>query len=124
MTALMPGDATGPPSLRRRRAGRIALVDADDLVVRRENELRDEENRRLRCRTGTMGAMRGEDAAALESGALGMRGTGAAVDELERLYAEQGPRLRRVAAGILGDARDADDVVQDTFARALGRRRT
>jgi RNA polymerase sigma-70 factor (ECF subfamily) len=53
-----------------------------------------------------------------------VRGRGASLEEIEALYARDAARLRRVAAGITGDADAAHDVVQETFARVVGRRST
>src|SRR5215213_929597 len=39
----------------------------------------------------------------------------------EELYAEYGPRLRRFAYRLAGNRHDADDLVQETFVRALPR---
>jgi len=39
----------------------------------------------------------------------------------EALYAEYGPRLRPFAFRLSGNAHDADDLVQETFVRALPR---
>lgn len=50
------------------------------------------------------------------------RARGASLDEIEALYARDAGRLRRVASGITGDADSAHDVVQETFARVVGRR--
>lgn len=41
----------------------------------------------------------------------------------ERLVVEQIPRLRRYARALTGDRVSADDLVQDTLARAISRRR-
>jgi RNA polymerase sigma-70 factor, ECF subfamily len=53
---------------------------------------------------------------------LARRGRGASLAEIASAYAECAPRLRRVAAGILGDADLAQDVVQEAFARAIRKR--
>lgn len=47
---------------------------------------------------------------------------GAGLDELERVYREQAPALRRVAAAIIGDRESALDAVQQAFAIAVRRR--
>lgn len=44
---------------------------------------------------------------------------GATLREIEAVYTASAPRLRRVAAGIIGDADAAQDVVQEAFARAI-----
>jgi RNA polymerase sigma-70 factor (ECF subfamily) len=53
---------------------------------------------------------------------LARRGRGAPIEEIAAVYAKSGPRLRRVAAGILGDTDAAQDVVQEAFARAIRKR--
>jgi len=55
-------------------------------------------------------------------GNLARSGRGAALEEIAAVYAEAGPRLRRVAAGITGDTDAAQDVVQEAFARAIRKR--
>jgi RNA polymerase sigma-70 factor (ECF subfamily) len=49
---------------------------------------------------------------------------GASLSEIEAVYRERFPELRRVAAAIVGDRDAALDVVQDAFGRAIRRRRT
>ena len=51
-------------------------------------------------------------------------GRGASLAEIEAVYAADAPRLRRVAAAILGDPEGAQDVVQDAFAAAIRKRRS
>jgi RNA polymerase sigma-70 factor (ECF subfamily) len=53
---------------------------------------------------------------------MGRRARGAQLEELERLYREQAPRLRRLAAAIVGEREAALDVVQQAFATAVRQR--
>jgi RNA polymerase sigma-70 factor (ECF subfamily) len=53
---------------------------------------------------------------------IARRSRGASLEEIEAVYAENAPMLRRVAAGIVGDADAAQDVVQEAFARAIRKR--
>jgi len=45
------------------------------------------------------------------------------MERFERLVVEQIPRLRRYARALTGDRGSADDLVQETLARAMSRRR-
>ena len=49
---------------------------------------------------------------------------GATLLEIEAVYRVQAPKLRRVAAGIVGDPESAQDVVQEAFAAAIRKRRS
>ena len=49
---------------------------------------------------------------------------GASLSEIEAVYRERFPELRRVAAAIVGDRDAALDVVQEAFGRAIRRRKT
>jgi RNA polymerase sigma-70 factor (ECF subfamily) len=51
-------------------------------------------------------------------------GRGATLAEIEAVYSAQAPKLRRVAAGIVGDPEAAQDVVQEAFAAAIRKRRS
>jgi RNA polymerase sigma-70 factor, ECF subfamily len=64
--------------------------------------------------------------AAIEAGADpgAERTLGATLEEIEAAYVHDAHRLLRVAVAIVGDPSSADDVVQDTFAKAVRKRRS
>jgi RNA polymerase sigma-70 factor (ECF subfamily) len=49
---------------------------------------------------------------------------GATLAEIESVYAADAPKLRRIAAGIVGDFEAGQDVVQEAFALAIRKRRS